>query len=183
MVEALKTEFGISSGEDIQTEDFSVSPSKDYNTGELLGYSVYSSYTLKIRDIDQVSSILDYIVATGKDQVRIESVDLQVISSLAHCGTRARELAAKDAMRKATDLIGPTGGTLGRLESLESHDRLPSESYDYGEEEEEDEEDHPQLAYKATARRSAGTGGIPISAGSNTVCSVVTAIFRIDREE
>jgi len=163
VLNALRTQF-LDSEEDVVSQAFSVQPSYQwdysYNHQIINGYMVSSSYSVYIRNLTEVSQVLDSVVRTGGDAIRVDGVDFMVEDVSPYLST-ARNLAVQDAIGKAHELLAPTNAKLGRLENINTYENYPSYARSSDE----------------SAKSSAGT--VPISAGSNMIVANVQATFRI----
>ena len=102
--------------EDIQTQYFNIRQRTrwDDETGEeiVVGYRVTNKVTAKIRDIEEVGSIIDTIVKAGGDLVRIDDLTFTVDDPSVYYD-EAREKATADAKARAEKLAEQTGVKLG----------------------------------------------------------------------
>src|SRR3989344_3644438 len=89
-------------------------PAPDYYPGnpKITGYQVNQSFTVKVRDLDKVSAVLDGLVTAGANQVN--NLGFQ-IDDLEKVTDEARELAIKDAKEKASRLKKQIGIRLGKI--------------------------------------------------------------------
>lgn len=100
---------------DIRTTGYNIYPQYNYprfDKPEIRGYQVNQSFEVKVRELDQVSSVLDGIVEAGTNQVsnfRFEIDDPEKLKA------QARAAAIKDAKEKAQDLKAQLGIRLGRI--------------------------------------------------------------------
>jgi uncharacterized protein YggE len=165
VLDSLRTRFSIDATRDVSSNSFSVQPSYDWTTAtrSLLGYVVSSSYSVNVRNISDVSRVVDNVVRSGGNYVRIDSVSFMVEELEKH-QSHARELAVKNAMIKATELITPTGGKLGRLESISAFDNSAVT---------------PIYSSNDAFSAAKASSAVPISSGSNIVSASVQATFRI----
>jgi uncharacterized protein YggE len=99
---------------DIQTSQFDVNPNYDYSNGKqmITGYTASQSVTVKIRNLDLVSNVLDGAGAVGANQVSGLNFTIDNPETLQ---AAAREKAIADAMSKATILEKQLGVTLTRV--------------------------------------------------------------------
>lgn len=111
---------------DIQTRSFDIWPQYDYqnNTRTLIGYTVNSSATVKIRDIDNVGAIIDDVADAGGNATRIDGVRFTVEDPKPHMAD-LREDAFQDAMSKAEHLANLAGVELGPLTFVTESSGVP----------------------------------------------------------
>jgi uncharacterized protein YggE len=113
VIEAVKAT-GVAAA-DIQTANFSINPQYEYPTREpprLIGYQVSNTVSVRVRDLDRFSTVIDEAAAAGGDTVIVSSLrfDYDDPTELAD---EARELAVADARRKAEQLARLSGVSLG----------------------------------------------------------------------
>jgi uncharacterized protein YggE len=100
---------------DIKTSGYNVRPVYTYPRGEkprITGYQVSQSFEVKVRDLEEVDSILDGVVAAGANQVG----NLQLVVDDAEAlKEEARAKAIADAKEKARKLERQLGIDLGRI--------------------------------------------------------------------
>ena len=101
---------------DIQTRSFNIRPQYEYqnNRSILVGYTVNSSATVKIRDIDNVGPIIDDVAEAGGNATRIDGIRFTVEDPKSHMAD-LREAAFQDAKAKAEHLATLAGVELGSL--------------------------------------------------------------------
>ena len=101
---------------DIQTRSFNIWPR--YSSGRhvrtLVGYTVSSSATVKVRDIDNVGAIIDDAADAGGGATRIDGIRFTVEDPKPYM-TDLREAAVQDAMAKAEHFATLTGVQVGPL--------------------------------------------------------------------
>ncbi len=121
VMDAIK-KLGIS-GDDIKTINYSVNPNTDYNGAnqKITGYSAVTNLTINIKDIEKVNSIIDGATASGANQVGGVNFD---VSDKTKPENEARELAVKEAKKKAEDAAKIAGFKLGRI--INYSEELPS---------------------------------------------------------
>lgn len=112
VTEALKL-LGIKS-EDIQTENYSIYPNYDYQSGsqKITGYSANTTISIKVRDIENVNSVIDTASSNGANQ--ISGVTFE-IADKANAENEARQKAVEDAKIKAEAAARIAGFNLGRI--------------------------------------------------------------------
>ncbi len=111
---------------DIQTRSFDIWPQYDYqnNTRTLIGYTVNSSATVKIRDIDNVGAIIDDVADAGGNATRIDGIRFTVEDPKPHMAD-LREAAFQDAMAKAEHLATLAGVELGPVTFVTESSGVP----------------------------------------------------------
>ena len=101
---------------DVETRSFNISPvsERDPKTNEsrVVGYRLQNSSEVTLRDVDRVGDMLDELVETVGDALRISSITL-VIEDPTEVQRQAREKAMLDAQAKAQQLADLTGVRLG----------------------------------------------------------------------
>ena len=109
---------------DIQTTSFNIRP--EYERQEvvtngvrssirvLTGYRVSNTAIIKVRDLDEVGTIIDEVVAAGGDATRINGIDFSIEDASAYT-TQLREDAVNAALESAKHFATLTGVTLGKL--------------------------------------------------------------------
>ncbi len=87
---------------DIQTRSFNIWPQYDYGDDgrTLTGYTVNNTATIKIRDIDDVGTIIDDVAEAGGDATRIDGIRFTVEDTSPFM-SQLREAAVQDAVAKA----------------------------------------------------------------------------------
>ncbi len=102
---------------DIQTQYFNIYQvtrwDREKEEEVVTGYRVSNMVSAKIRNMDQVGSVIDAVVRAGGDLVRVNGVRFSVDDPSAYHG-EAREKAMADARAKAEDLARLAGVTLGK---------------------------------------------------------------------
>jgi hypothetical protein len=154
---------------DIRTTQFSIYPQIRYNdednSQEITGYTVVNQVQVKVREIDDLSSIIDEATDAGGDDVRINGVSFSVDEPEQHFA-EARELAMADAKERAEALANLAGVTLGAPRSI-------SESgFDGG---------GPLPAMERAAfDAQAGGAATPISPGESEIRLSVFVVYSIE---
>ncbi|MFJ8264092.1 SIMPL domain-containing protein [Rummeliibacillus sp. NPDC094406] len=89
--------------EDIQTASYNVSPNYDYIEGKQVfrGYEVTNAITVKVRDMNQVGTVIDTAVKSGAN--RVSSIQFK-IDHEEHYYQQALSLALRDAQMKANTI-------------------------------------------------------------------------------
>jgi hypothetical protein len=108
---------------DIQTSMYNLSPKYNYtreNGSYLDGYTLNQQITVKIRDFDKISSVLDVATQNGANQVG----NLQItVDDQETYKAEARQKAIESAKEKAKEMAKESGIKLGKIVDI-------SESYD-----------------------------------------------------
>ena len=122
IVRAVKT-LGLAD-RDIQTRSFNIFPQYDREevviagrrTGRqvLVGYRVSNTATIKIRDLEEIGTIIDDVAEAGGDATRINGINFTIEDPKPFM-TSLREVAVADALAKAQQFASLTQVTLGRL--------------------------------------------------------------------
>lgn len=101
---------------DIKTTGYNISPQYKYSqyggNPQIIGYQVIQSLEIKIRNLDSVSNVLDGVVAAGANQVSQLSFEIDNPDALK---AEARTKAIADAKKKANELQGQVGISLGKI--------------------------------------------------------------------
>ncbi len=151
---------------DISTEQLSLNPSYDYTNGQqvLKGYEATQSLTVKVHNLDKVSTVLGAATSAGANQAG--NVDFQ-IDNMDKIRSQAREQAIAQARGKAQTLAQDLGMRLGSIKGFT-----------------EDNGVTPPMPYAAKAMDSAvGVGGgpvavaTPVPSGQQEVLSDVTITY------
>jgi len=103
--------------EDLKTANYSVAPNYQYYSGrsEIIGYQIAQTLEVKIRDLEKVSDILAQSTAAGANQVGSLTFTFDDPEKL---NTEARQKAIVNAKKKAQDLAGALGVSLGKVVSF-----------------------------------------------------------------
>jgi len=101
--------------DDIQTQYFSIDQVTRWDDDEyiVIGYRVTNMVTAKIRDIDNVGTIIDAVAEAGGDLIRINNIAFS-IDDPSEYYEEAREEAMADAKAKAEQLANLAGIELGK---------------------------------------------------------------------
>ena len=126
VIKKLKEEFNIEA-KDIQTANYNIYPQYNWTDGRqvLRGYEVSQNISVKIRDLDNISNILDIAGAEGLNQVGGLSFEVDDPQELKQ---QARELAIKHAKEKAESLAKVAGVKLGNIISFSEYSTEPQYS-------------------------------------------------------
>ena len=109
---------------DIQTSAFDVSPNYDYSNNKqtITGYTANQSVTVKVRNLDLVSNVLDTVGTVGANQVSGLNFTIDNPEQLQ---AQAREKAIADAMDKASVLEQQLGIKLTRVVNFSENGSSP----------------------------------------------------------
>lgn len=105
---------------DITTTGFSIYPEYAYSPEgqqSISGYRVSNNVSVKVREIDSVGDVLDDAIASGGNETIVNGVSF-TIENTEPLVDQARELAAKDARRRADQLAGELGVRIDRVLSV-----------------------------------------------------------------
>jgi len=159
VIDSLKA-LGIAA-DDLQTDNYSISPVYDYQTGKLdnqqilKGYIVSNTVTVTVRNLDQLPALLDAAVAAGANQTYGVTF---ASSKSAEAYDQAMAAAAQDALRKAKLLAQAIGREAGDVLELEES----SNTYTtYA--------SNKSIAYDAAAATPIETGTLSVSANVSIV--------------
>jgi uncharacterized protein YggE len=152
---------------DIQTSNYSVSIRQQYdNQGfatAVLGYDIYNTLSVTVRELDQLGAILDKVVAAGANQIYgiyFYTADLTAATA------QAREAAVKDAQERANQLATAAGVSVGRILNIsEGYSGAPV-PLQYGQ-------------GNAASDMKGGAGAVPIQTGSQSVQISVSVTYEI----
>lgn len=158
--------------QDIETENYSINPEYDFRptgpgTQRITGYTANSNLVVKVRDINQVNSVLDIATAQGANQIGGVTFEL---SDKAKAQDEARKEAVAQAKQKAVQAASTVGFKLGKLVNY---------SEDFGD---------AQLFYSQDARSSTGIGAseattsapaTQVEPGSTDIRVIVTLNYEI----
>ena len=103
--------------QDIQTQNYSISPQYRYDEGsapELTGYQVSNTVLAKIRDVDTAGTVIDAAVAAGGDSSIVQGIGFSVEDDTERLA-EARAKAFADARAKAEQLAELAGVELGQV--------------------------------------------------------------------
>ena len=152
---------------DIRTERFSIYPQYDYtdNGRVLRGYSVNNTVSAKVRELENLSDVIDDAAEAGGDIVVVNSIQFMV-ENPTPLQAQARGLAAKDAAAKAQTLAEASGVTLGKpitITETTSGGSLP-------------------IAFAKSEEFAAdsASSSTPIEAGELTIIVNITVVYEIE---
>ncbi|HEU5099914.1 MAG TPA: SIMPL domain-containing protein [Roseiflexaceae bacterium] len=95
---------------DIQTNNFSISPTYGTDGRQVTGYRVSNMVTVKIRQLDQAGTLLDQVVQAGANNIYGISFSVENPETLLD---QARKAAIENAKARATQLAGASGAAIG----------------------------------------------------------------------
>jgi uncharacterized protein YggE len=172
VLDAIK-ELGVDEA-DIKTTYFNIQPETrwiektdslgQYGEPQIIGYIVTNQVEVKVRDLDDVSSVLDTAATEGGDLIRINSISFTV-SDPAEYAADMRRAAAEDARAKAqlyADAMGVELGDLIFLTETGSSTPLVNRS-----------------AAEAGYDSAAGAPPTPIQGGDVSLSTTIQAAFAI----
>jgi uncharacterized protein len=112
MTDAIKAD-GVDD-KDIQTQQLNIQPEYDYsnNKQRLTGFRVTNTVTVKVRNIDSTSKVVDDAVTAGGDDTQLQGITF-TIDKPDDLKNQARQLAVADAKSKAQTLASASGVSLG----------------------------------------------------------------------
>ena len=122
-----------------------------------------NAVTVKVRQLNNLSRVLDTAVAAGGNDVRVNSIAFTVDDPEKQ-REQARKLAIEDARRHAEQLADAAGVSLGRARSVsETSDGVP-------------------IPVERAARSSAQDSGVdtPVSPGETDITVTVSVVYEID---
>jgi len=113
---------------DIQTQYFSIRQvtrwDRDKEEEVVTGYRVTNMVTAKIREIDNVGTVIDAVATAGGDFTRIDSIGFSVDDPSAYY-EEAREEAMADARAKAEQLAELADARLGKATYISESSQVP----------------------------------------------------------
>ncbi len=106
---------------DIQTTNYSIYPSYDYQSGNqrISGYTASSNLTIKVRDIDSANQVIDSATLAGANQVGGVTFD---VSDRQKAVDEARKQAVAKARQKAENAAKTAGFSLGKLVNYQENE-------------------------------------------------------------
>jgi uncharacterized protein YggE len=153
---------------DIKTENYNSQPkynygvNNNYGNPKIEGYEVSQSIILKVRDIKNVSEVLDMISSNNIGEVSGPNFEIDDVEKYKD---EARGVAIKDAKDKAEKLAEQLGVSIVRMTSFsEGSDYIPT----------------PYMRTEKSAVMSMDAAMVPsIPVGENTISSNVNITFEI----
>ena len=149
--------------DDIQTQQFNISPEYDYSNGKQLlkGFRVTNVVTAKLRDINKTSKVVDDAITAGGNDVQVQNIAF-TIDNPDDLKKQAREAAVADAKAKAQTLASATGVSIGDPISISESSAVSP------------------IPYAADARSAAGAApATPIEPGTQDVTVNVSITWSI----
>ena len=147
---------------DIMTNYFSIWPIDKYDpmTGMSTGeksYAVDNTVYVTVRDLDNLGSLLDDVIAAGANTINSIQFDVADKDSIL---VEAREAAVANAKTQAEELATLADLKLGEIQNVAFYDNVPYPVYDsYG--------------------MGGGGGGVPVQPGEMTLQVTVSMTFEI----
>ncbi len=152
---------------DIQTSNYSVSIRQQYDdqgiATAVLGYDIYNTLSVTIRDLDTLGTILDEVVSAGANQIYGITF---FTSDLTAATAQAREAAVKDAQERANQLAAAAGVDVGRIINISEGFSSSPVPIDFAK------------GYAESDMMGSG-GNVPIQTGSQSVQISVSMTFEI----
>ena len=112
------------SSDDIQTTNINISPRYEYPefTGPsstvrkqvLVGYRVYNSVVIKVRDIDDLGELIDGVTEVGRDSIRVNGIEFARDDTEKFMDDLRKD-AVENALDKANQFAKYSGVSLGGL--------------------------------------------------------------------
>ncbi len=153
--------------DDIKTISFNIQPQYQHRRDEqreITGYTVSNRVSVKVRDLDTVSSVLDDATEAGGDAARINGISFAVDEPERY-ESDARKAAVEDARKRAEELAALAGVRLGKVRSItESGASMPFAERGYG----------SMMLQSAAAPRT------PISPGETKISLSVSVVYTIE---
>ena len=149
---------------DISTQNLWLNPSYDYKDGRRIetGYEANQNLQVKVRDLSQLSAVLDSVVSEGANQVGGVSFTIDDPEELKDQG---RTEAIADAQEKAVALAATLGKELGKMKGY----------YEGG-----TDESMPMPTMRMEAMGiGGGGGGPPIPSGEQEMIVSVTLMYEL----
>jgi uncharacterized protein len=149
------------SDKDIKTQDVSVGPGYDGEKGSTSGYAARNSVSVRVRELDRSSAVLDAASRAGANEVYGPSLTQ---SNREAYEAKALKSAFGNARKRAEALADAAGVKLGRVSSI-------AEGFSGG----------PQPMWEAARTAKTDTAvGAPIEAGTEEIQASVTVTFAIE---
>lgn len=108
---------------DIQTSNFSISPTYDSEGRTVTGYQVNNTVGVKIRDVSKASELLDKVVEAGANNIYGMTFGFDDPTALQ---TTARNSAITDARQRAEAMAQTSGAALGEVLTITENVGGPS---------------------------------------------------------
>lgn len=150
---------------DIQTTYIAVNPLYDYTpTGSpprITGYSVANILTVRVRDLDRVSAVIDDALGAAGDAARLNGIQFGIDNREALL-REAREKAIADARARAETYAAAAGVRVGEVRSIS-------------------EVSSPSVVVPRAPATGADARGTPIEPGEASLSVTVTVTFALAR--
>src|SRR5262245_64618288 len=143
---------------DIQTSRLSLQPQYDPNkagTARLTGFQATNQVTVRIREIDTLSAVLDRAIAAGANEM--SGIEF-VVSEQSKLLDQARDDAIADARRKAELYARAAVAKLGHVVSISEEGPTPPQP-------------RPMQAMRA--------GAVPVAPGEQTLRAIVSVSYEL----
>lgn len=159
--------------EDVATSNYSVRVINEYdrdgNLVGVLGYEVWSSVTVTIRDITTVGTLLDDVVGAGANE--ISSISFYVDNTDA-AASQARVAAIEDARAKADEMAEASGVLVVGVYAIEETSAPEPFAVDYD-----------MAADRQAGGAEAAPQQVPIAPGQTTITVDVQMVFEIEQPQ
>ena len=117
---------------DIQTQQYNITQLTKYNQTtqeqEVTGYQVTNMVTAKIRNLDTTGAVIDAVVASAGNLVRINNVAFDITDPTQYQDA-ARQQAIQKAQAKAQQIAAASGVTLGKITYINDSTSTPGPIY------------------------------------------------------
>ena len=114
-------ELGVAEG-DLNAPDVGIHPEYDYRKGQrLTGYRVVRQMTAKVRDLDRLGDVLDWIVSAGVNEVQGAQMSASDPSAAEHEALRSAITGARAKAEALAEAGGVTIAGLARVEEEPGH--------------------------------------------------------------
>jgi len=151
---------------DVQTTQYDISPEYDYpqnGSPKLTGYRVTNTVTVKVRDVNNTSKVLDDVTAAGGDIVQVQGISF-TIDNPETLQDQARGNAVNDAKARAQRIADTAGVKLGAPISISEGTNV-----------------QPMPVYAGAAAKSElAAPSTPIETGQLNIDITVQVVFAIE---
>ena len=150
---------------DIKTQNYSINPTFNYNSGDnqkITGYSGSTNILIKVRNLDNANNVLDTAIAQGANQIGNISFDVE---DKTRAEAEARIMAVAQAKKKAQDAAKIAGFSLGKIINYSENQGGPP---------------GPLPMMKADSGQGLGGGGTQVEPGSNEIDLTVTLSYEVN---
>jgi uncharacterized protein YggE len=144
---------------DVQTSRLSLQPQYDQNkagSARLIGFQASNQVTVKIRDLDKISTALDRAIGAGANEM--SGIEF-IVSEPGKLLDSAREKAIADAHRRAELYARAANAKVGHVLSISEEGAIP-----------------PQPVLMQAMRAG---GAVPVVPGEQTLRAVVTVTYEL----